>query len=155
MWKIELPDLASTRALGAALGHVACSGTRVALEGDLGAGKTSLAQGVGVGLGLDAPVVSPTFVLLAEYEAGRLPLLHGDAYRLSPGEAEAIGMDETIETWPGLVLLEWADRFPELIGEEHLRVRLLYSEEGRCAEVTAVGSGHLDVLKRWQAAHCE
>ena len=155
MWTIELQNVSRTLAFGDALGRVACHDTRVALHGELGAGKTSLAQGVGLGLGLEGPVVSPTFVLLAEYESGRIPFLHGDAYRLGPEEAASIGMDETIETWPGLVLLEWAERCPGLIGEGHLMVCLSTLGLGRCAEVSAVGALHRGVLSRWRDAFCE
>ena len=93
MWTVKLDDMDATLALGRALGRVVSKPALVSLVGDLGAGKTTFAQGVGVGLELVSAVVSPTFILMAEHPDGRLPLLHGDAYRLKPGEAETIGLD--------------------------------------------------------------
>jgi len=153
MWNETLEDVESTHALGVALGHVADCSTRVALYGDLGVGKTSLAQGVGVGLALNVPVVSPTFILLAEYEGGRIPLLHGDAYRLKPREFESIGMDELMDSWPGIVLIEWADLVPEVWGGEYLSVRLSHFGAIRQAEISAEGEHHLGLLERWRKVY--
>ena len=154
MWKETLEDLESTHALGVSLGSVADCSTRVALYGDLGVGKTSLTQGVGVGLALNVPVVSPTFILLAEYEGGRIPLLHGDAYRLKPGEHAAIGMDELVDSWPGLVVIEWADLVPEIWEGEYLRVCLSHFGASRKVEISAEGAHHLEILERWRKAYC-
>ena len=88
-----------TRRLGALLGAVLGPGDVVALEGDLGAGKTVFAQGMGSGLGVPDAITSPTFTLIHEYR-GRVPFYHVDLYRLSgeagAGEAEAgvIGLEE-------------------------------------------------------------
>ncbi len=150
MWTETLNDVEHTLAFGQSLGVVSDEMTRVALSGELGAGKTSLAQGVGLGLGCAVSVVSPTFILLAEYHCGRIPLLHGDAYRLREGEAESIGMDETVETWPGLVLMEWADRVPHILGDEYLKVQLIHFGSSRQVEVSAVGEHHLVLLRRWR-----
>ena len=150
MWDIDLPDLESTLALGRALGAVANEGTLVALRGDLGAGKTSFSQGVGEGLEVGLPVVSPTFVLMAEYEDGRLPLLHADAYRLKPGETEAIGLDEAVEGWPGIVLIEWADKIISVLPDDRLSVEMTHKESGRTATVRATGPQHAGVLARWK-----
>ena len=79
------PD--DTRALGRRLGAIARPGLAVALTGTLGAGKTVFAKGVGEGLGVAQPIASPTFVLLAVYDEGRLPLWHADLYRLQPGSS--------------------------------------------------------------------
>ena len=155
MWIETLETVDATLAFGAALGRVADCETRVALMGDLGAGKTSLAQGVGVGLGLITPVVSPTFILLAEYEDGRIPLLHGDAYRLGEGDAQKIGMDETVEDWPGIVLMEWADLVPAVLDSGRLIVRLTLQGDMRRVDVSAIGSHHEAVLERWREAYSE
>jgi len=155
MWELKISNLDATQALGQALGRVAGDGVRVGLEGDLGAGKTSFAQGVGLGLGVQEQMASPTFILLAEYDSGRLPLLHGDAYRLERGEAHGIGMGETIEDWPGLVLLEWADRLPGILGEDCLTVEISHESEGRRMKISATGPVHQDVLERWKAAFLE
>ena len=90
-------------------------GDLLALVGDLGAGKTQWVKGLAAGLGSDAPVTSPTFTLIHEYLGGRLPLYHIDCYRLeSPAELLAIGLDDYLDG-RGLLVIEWADKFPTLI----------------------------------------
>ena len=79
---VVCPDPAATSRLGAALASAAEAGDLVCLWGDLGAGKTHLAKAFGAGLGVTDTIVSPSFVLMAEYE-GRLPLFHIDLYRLA------------------------------------------------------------------------
>lgn len=152
MWTVQLDDMVATQALGRVLGEVVDGPTRVSLVGDLGTGKTTFAQGVGVGLGLTSAVVSPTFILMAEHLDGRHPLLHGDAYRLKPGEAEAIGMDETIETWPGVVLMEWGDLIPDCFDGPHLQVRLAHEGRHRTATIAAIGACHHAVMDAWREA---
>ena len=150
MWNIELPDLQDTLALGHALGVVAGPGTIVGLSGDLGAGKTSFAQGVGTGLTIDQPIVSPTFVLMSEYPQGRLPLLHCDVYRLHPGECESIGLEETVDDWSGLVLVEWAEKVSEIFPADHLWVELKHLDGGRRATVRATGPAHEQIVMQWR-----
>ena len=151
MWDVELTDLEATLALGQSLGCVAEEGTFVALRGDLGAGKTSFSQGVGHGLGVKQPVVSPTFILMAEYDDGRLPLLHADAYRLNPNEIRAIGFEEAVETWPGVVLIEWAEKVESLLPGDRLMLELSHNGAGRVAHVHALGPQHVALLTRWRA----
>ncbi len=139
MSTFSCPDLEATRALGVALAAAAPPGLVVALRGPLGAGKTSLAQGVGQGLDIDEPVTSPTFVLVAEYE-GRLPLLHADLYRLQAEELAAIGLEEQLETWPGLALVEWPERAPGLLPDDHLDLQLaILPDDARTVTLTAHG----------------
>ena len=152
MWQVVCRDPSSTQALGAALGASAPPGTVVALRGDLGAGKTCFGQGVGDGLGITDDIVSPTFILIAEYE-GRLPLLHADVYRLEPGESEGIGLEESLESWPGLALVEWAERFPEVLPADHLTVRIDIEDEARRLTIQASGPRSVAALARWRAAH--
>jgi tRNA threonylcarbamoyladenosine biosynthesis protein TsaE len=100
---------AETQELGRALATVARPGDRIALLGDLGTGKTQLAKGFAAGLGVAEVVVSPTFILSAEYE-GRLALFHQDRYRLTDAdEAWEGGLDDP-RTRAGVTLVEWADR---------------------------------------------
>ena len=85
----------------------------LALVGELGAGKTCLSKGIVRGLGFTGQVSSPTFTLIHEYLGGRLPVFHFDFYRLeSAEELWGIGWEEYLEG-NGLVIAEWADRFPE------------------------------------------
>jgi tRNA threonylcarbamoyladenosine biosynthesis protein TsaE len=148
MWSQILIDAASTQRLGRFLGLAIRESAAVALIGELGAGKTCFAQGLGEGLGVDQPIVSPTFVLMAEYE-GRLPLLHADVYRLGPSELAGIGLEEALEGWEGAALVEWADRFADLMPEDHLRIELTHHELGRRMRVTALGPVHAELLERW------
>jgi tRNA threonylcarbamoyladenosine biosynthesis protein TsaE len=115
-----------TEALGAALGRLLRPGDVLALVGDLGAGKTCLARGVARGLGIDEPVTSPTFILVAEYKAaGGFPLYHADCYRLeqAAAEAQAIGLDELLLD-DGVAIVEWAERIEPLLPPDHLRITL-------------------------------
>lgn len=100
---------AATRALGARLGAAARPGDVIAMDGPLGAGKTELARGIARGLGVEEPVASPTFVIVAEHE-GRVPLYHVDCYRIAgAGDALAAGiLDERAAD--GVTVIEWAER---------------------------------------------
>ena len=112
---------AETRALAAALAAAARPGDLISLVGDLGAGKTQFAKGFGAGLGITDTIVSPSFVLMAEYR-GRLPLFHVDLYRLTDAaEALAGGLidDRQIE---GVTLIEWAERLTDAMPSERLDV---------------------------------
>ena len=114
-------DAAATRALGAALSDAARAGDMISLVGDLGAGKTQFAKGFGAGLGIGDTIVSPSFVLMAEYR-GRLPLFHVDLYRLADAaDAVAGGLidDRQIE---GVTIIEWAERLSEAMPAERLDV---------------------------------
>jgi tRNA threonylcarbamoyladenosine biosynthesis protein TsaE len=90
-------------------------GDVLALAGDLGSGKTQFVKGIVAGLGSDAAVTSPTFTLLHEYTGGRLPIYHFDFYRLeNRAAALRLGFDDYF-FGDGVSLIEWADRFPDLI----------------------------------------
>lgn len=113
-----------TKALGRRFAASARPGQIICLDGDLGAGKTVFAQGFAEGLGVTAPVTSPTFTILQIYPAGRLPLYHFDVYRIEePEEMEAIGYEEFF-FGDGVCLVEWSDNIEELIPPEAVRVRI-------------------------------
>ncbi len=113
----------ATRALGSLLARAAAPGDLVCLWGELGAGKTQLAKGFGAGLGIEATIISPTFVLMAEY-AGRLPLFHVDLYRLAgPQEAIEGGLLDERQS-AGVTVVEWPDRLGGALPETRLDVRL-------------------------------
>jgi tRNA threonylcarbamoyladenosine biosynthesis protein TsaE len=87
----------------------------VALNGDLGAGKTHFVKGVVAGCGSDESVTSPTFTLLHEYRGGRLPVFHFDFYRIErQEEIEQLGFEDYLREG-GVAVIEWANRFPELL----------------------------------------
>ena len=129
-----------TRALGARLAAQLRPGDALMLEGDMGAGKSELARGVARGLGIGGYLPSPSFPIMQEYRAGRLPLYHYDWYRLeSPDELYEIGLDEFLYG-EGVALVEWPDRLPAAIPEKHLRVRITGNgDEPRTIELTSAG----------------
>ncbi|MHB9144908.1 MAG: tRNA (adenosine(37)-N6)-threonylcarbamoyltransferase complex ATPase subunit type 1 TsaE [Symbiobacteriia bacterium] len=114
---------ADTQAFGRRLADRLQSGDVVLLEGDLGAGKTCLAQGICAGLGVTEAVSSPTFTIIHEYQ-GRLPVYHLDAYRLTgSAEAESLGLEEILGG-EGVALVEWSERIPEQLPADRLRIEL-------------------------------
>jgi len=124
MQTIETRTSKETWELGRKLAADAEKGTVFALSGGLGAGKTAFSQGFAAGLGIEEPVSSPTFTLVNEYHQGRLPLYHFDVYRLEEAdELEAIGFDEYVYG-QGVTLIEWADRFPELLPPGTVWIRI-------------------------------
>lgn len=139
--QIYLANAQSTRSLGIHLGQTLAAGSILLLTGDLGSGKTTLVQGIGTGLGITEPIVSPTFTLINEYECGRLPLYHLDLYRLQPEEVIGLNLAsywDGIEYPPGIVAIEWAERLLEM-PPNHLKICLSYAGDRRLAELTCVG----------------
>jgi tRNA threonylcarbamoyladenosine biosynthesis protein TsaE len=153
------PD--ETRALAAALSGVCRGGDVVLLVGDLGAGKTTFAQGFGQALGIAEPITSPTFTLVRRYPLdpegspasspssaaraaaaarGIRALVHADVYRLDTlGEIADLGLAELIEDG-GVALVEWGDVAVGVLGSEWLSVRLEFVADKR-RRLTFVGSG--------------
>lgn len=119
-WVYEAEDLQGTEQLAAALAKLALPGTVIALDGDLGAGKTAFSQLFAKHLGVKDTVNSPTFTLIKEYE-GRLPFYHMDVYRLSLDEADELGLDEYFYG-DGVTLVEWASLIEELLPQDVLRI---------------------------------
>lgn len=116
-------DEAGLRAIGAHLASVLRPGDIVALSGDLGAGKTTLARAVLAALGHAGEVPSPTFTLVQTYPDLALPVAHADLYRLAhPAEAEALGLDDWL--LDGVLLLEWPERLEGALWPERLWLRL-------------------------------
>ena len=109
---------AETEAIGRQLASDVNAGSVLALEGELGSGKTLFTQGLVAGLESDATVTSPTFTILHEYQAGRLPIYHFDFFRLGNRESIVrLGLEDYL-FGDGVSVIEWADRFPELIPEQ-------------------------------------
>jgi len=112
-----------TRAMGEALAPLLRPRDAVVLTGELGAGKTVFVQGVARGLGIDEPVVSPTFTLIKEY-SGRLDVAHVDVYRLDRvQDVVDLGLDELGEG-EDVLLVEWGDAVEALLPPDRLRVEL-------------------------------
>jgi len=137
-----------TRAFGRVLGAALSRGGFVGFEGQLGSGKTVAIQGAAEGLGYGGYVTSPTFVLVNEYE-GRVPILHVDLYRIEDArELEDIGYREIFFV-DGVALVEWADRAPELLPPDRLRVVIdIEGPDDRAFTVSAFGGGGAKLLAR-------
>ena len=128
---IELVSHSSlhTERLGERLAAHAEPGTVVALWGELGTGKTVLARGIAIGLGIDEEsVTSPTFIILREHFGGRLPLYHLDLYRLEQSQLGSTGWEEAIDAG-GVTVIEWPDRAGNELPPDRVDVRLEHVAE--------------------------
>jgi tRNA threonylcarbamoyladenosine biosynthesis protein TsaE len=150
---------AHTRAIGAAIASVLRAGDVVVLTGDLGTGKTVVAQGLAAALGVEGPVVSPTFTLVREYD-GRLPFRHLDVYRLDHvQEAIDLGLEELLDD--GVVVIEWGEGVRELLPADRLELTLALlppdeaDDDTRRVHVTPLGPGWATRQKELAAALAE
>lgn len=109
------------RAFGAELARELDAGDLVVLSGELGAGKTTLTQGIAAGLGVRERVTSPTFVIAHVHRDGRVPLVHVDAYRLG-SVAEVDDLDLDLES--SVTVVEWGEGLVEGLADHHLLVRI-------------------------------
>lgn len=141
MLKILLPSLEATLDFGHLLGEHLPPGLTVLLNGNLGAGKTTLVQGIGRGLGIQESIVSPTFTLINEYLDGRIPLYHLDLYRLEPNQVDSLHPEiywsgEEVE--PGITAIEWSQRLPWQ-PDRYLKIELSGSLDSRQADLELYG----------------
>jgi len=118
---------------GKELGSRLGPGAVVALVGELGAGKTTLAKAIAEGLGVTETVTSPTFVIACEYRSGRLPFFHLDVYRLESPPDE-IDLDEYLYG-DGVTIIEWADHVEKLLPSDTLWIEINYTDDPDIREV--------------------
>jgi len=112
----------------------------IALDGPLGAGKTQFAKGFANGCGITDEVTSPTFSLMNEYD-GDVELLHIDFYRLAEEDLQELGMEEQIEDWQGVVLIEWASLHPSILPIDFIQVSIkILSESRRSFSIKTIGN---------------
>src|SRR5262245_5248120 len=112
-----------TRSIGESVAPLLVAGDAIALTGELGAGKTTFAQGLARGIGFEGVVLSPTFTLVREYRSGRLPIVHADVYRLERvQDVVDLNLEESSED--GVLLVEWGDVVEPLLPQGHLIVEL-------------------------------
>jgi tRNA threonylcarbamoyladenosine biosynthesis protein TsaE len=145
--ELTIPTPEDMRALGERLAAELRPGDLVVLTGDLGAGKTTLVQGIAAALGVTEPVLSPTFVIARVYRSGRLPVVHVDAYRLgSVVEVEDLDLDASVEK--SATVVEWGEGLVEDLTSDRLVLEIRRSEdaadETRRIVVTPVGSRWTD-----------
>lgn len=142
---LDLKDEAATAALGARIGRASRRGDVVALIGDLGAGKTTLARGlIRYMTGPETEAPSPTFTLVQTYASPILPVWHFDLYRLNDSrEARELGLDEAVD---GLAVIEWPERLGRDLPHARLEVRLSFAGDGRIARLVDLAdwSGRID-----------
>jgi tRNA threonylcarbamoyladenosine biosynthesis protein TsaE len=125
--RLEGPEV--TEALGLRLAPQLRAGDVVALFGELGAGKTTLARGILAGLGHDGDVASPTFPIVIPYEKLIVPVWHVDLYRIEhPAELEELALDEALAD--GALLVEWPERMGGALWPQSLRLTLRREGEG-------------------------
>ena len=127
-WKTYTDSVEETHELGNKLGSLVSENMVILLDGDLGAGKTTLTQGIAQGLGIKKNVTSPTFTIMKVYR-GRMPLYHIDAYRLE-GIEQDLGFEEYMDNG-GLTVVEWSQFAGDILPEEHLKIRISLMEEDR------------------------
>lgn len=137
--EVALPTAEDTRAWGERLGAVLRAGDLVVLTGDLGAGKTTLTQGIAEGLGVRGPVTSPTFVIARVHPSlvGGPALVHVDAYRLG-GLAELDDLDLDTSLEDSVTIVEWGHGLAEGLSEDRLEITLRGDDE-RLATISAWG----------------
>lgn len=128
-----------TEALGGRLASSLRPGDIVVLAGGLGVGKTLFTKGVATGLGIDEPVLSPSFVLVREYQSGFTPLVHADVYRLGTMN-EFEDLDLLDMSSQKVLIIEWGEAIESALPEDHLRIEFEVEDDG-CRLLRFVGGG--------------
>ncbi|MGF1616355.1 MAG: tRNA (adenosine(37)-N6)-threonylcarbamoyltransferase complex ATPase subunit type 1 TsaE [Acidimicrobiia bacterium] len=128
MIEVSCPGPEHTLALASRVAPLVRPGDLIVLAGSLGAGKTLFAGGLASGLGVEETVVSPSFVLVRQYQSGFLPFVHADIYRLnSINEFEDLDVFEIARD--GVLVIEWGDAIEATLPTDHLRVRIDVADE--------------------------
>ena len=150
--QLEMKSVQDTIEFGQRLGQHLTGGDILALTGDLGTGKTVLTRGIALGLGIPMDQVSsPTFTLIQEY-TGPISLIHVDFYRLErPSDISTLGLEEYFSP-DTIVIIEWAERFPQILPSDHMAIRLEHgeTEDIRLLSVSGTGSRNIRILANIQ-----
>lgn len=147
---LQAASLYETEQLAAWLGTQAWAGMVMALDGDLGAGKTTFSKALAASLGVKEIVSSPTFTIIKEYEGQTLPFYHMDVYRLSMEEADELGLDEYFYG-QGVTVVEWASLIEELLPEQYLAIEIeTIDEQQRQVQLQAYGDKYEHLLQSLQ-----
>lgn len=125
---IEITTPIDMIALGEKIGMNLKENMIILMEGDLGAGKTTMTKGIAKSLGIERVVNSPTFTIMKIYEGGRLPLYHMDVYRLDNNSGDEY-LEEYFENG-GVTIIEWAHRISDILPKEFLLINIDYLESG-------------------------
>lgn len=142
---ISLNNLKETEKFGIFLGENLKPGDVVCLNGDLGAGKTTLTKSIAKGLGIDDYVTSPTFTIVNEYY-GKTDLYHIDTYRLDEKiDVDYLGFDEYFYS-DGVTIVEWAEKIRDALPEEYMEINIKSHDDKRDLEINYLGN-RFDKLK--------
>ena len=149
--ELFIADAGTMDRLGQRLAGVCPPGSRIYLQGDLGAGKTTLVRGFLRGCGYRGKVKSPTYTLVEPYEAGTRTVIHIDLYRIRDGdELETLGLREYLDS-DGISLVEWPERGSGRLGEPDILIKFRILESGRALKLyggTAAGETMLNGLDK-------
>lgn len=143
---VDTSDADQTRALGEDLGRVLVAGDLVMLSGGLGAGKTTLTQGIGVGMGVRGRVASPTFIIARVHPSlsGGPDLIHADAYRITDlNDLETLDLDSSLDE--AVTVVEWGEGKTEAMSPERLVIDVRRAEGGQaCRDGHVIDLEHMD-----------
>lgn len=140
----KMHTIEDTNSFGRKLAELLQPGDMITMEGDLGAGKTTLTKAIGAGLGVKRTINSPTFTIIKEYE-GRLPLYHMDVYRLESSD-EDIGFEEYF-SGEGVSIVEWAQFIEDYLPKERLELTLKHDGEARTVLLQPIGERYEKLCK--------
>lgn len=140
----KMHTIEDTNSFGRKLAELLQAGDIITMEGDLGAGKTTLTKAIGAGLGVKRTINSPTFTIIKEYE-GRLPLYHMDVYRLENSD-EDIGFEEYF-SGEGVSIVEWAQFIEDFLPKERLELTLKHDGEARIILLQPIGERYEKLCK--------
>ena len=150
--EIILNGLEETNRFGIKLGKLVGPGDVVCLNGELGAGKTTLTKSIGLGLGVDDYITSPTFALINEYD-GKYPVYHFDVYRLeNTEELYDLGFDEYFYG-RGVSIIEWADRIGSFLPEERIVLDIENTDDidVRKINITIFGDRYKEIVEELES----
>lgn len=146
--EIKLKNLEETNEFGVKLGQLLKTGDILCLNGDLGAGKTTLTKSIGIGLGVQEYITSPTFALINQYN-GRIPVYHFDVYRLeNVNEIYDLGFDDYFYG-KGVCIIEWADKIETMIPKDRIVIDIKNGNniDERILKITGYGNRFNELVK--------
>jgi len=147
MLQLDIIDAPAMEALGQKLAGLCLPGSKLFLQGELGAGKTTLVRGFLGGLGYQGIVKSPTYTLVEPYQLNDLDIFHFDLYRLNdPEELESIGIRDYF-SGTGTCLVEWPEKAAALLGSPDVFIQIQYQDDYRKVSLEAKTSAGKDIIR--------
>jgi len=146
MYQLDIIDAPAMEALGQKLASLCLPGCKLFLQGELGAGKTTLVRGFLRGHGYEGIVKSPTYTLIEPYQLNDLEIYHFDLYRINdPEELESIGIRDYF-SGSGICLLEWPEKGAALLGSPDVSIQIQYQDDQRKVSLEAKTSAGKDII---------